>query len=159
MTIIPFEEKYNQAVIDLIMAIQQDEFDLPISIEEQPDLLNIKASYQDKKGEFWIDLDDKKRVVGCIGLVSLSDSNVALKKMFVASNCRGSGLGRQLIKTFMIYCQKHDKKAIYLGTTSVFSTAQRFYQNLGFKEISKPELPSDFPLLDVDNRHYVYKIN
>lgn len=34
MTIIPFEEKYNQAVIDLIMAIQQDEFDLPISIEE-----------------------------------------------------------------------------------------------------------------------------
>ncbi|MDY5635894.1 MAG: GNAT family N-acetyltransferase, partial [Streptococcus orisratti] len=89
MKIIPFEEKYNQAVIDLIMAIQQDEFDLPISIEEQPDLLNIRASYQDKKGEFWIALDDKKRVVGCIGLVSLSDSNVALKKMFVASNCRG----------------------------------------------------------------------
>lgn len=41
MQISIFEPKFNQAVIDLILTIQQEEFSLPISLTEQPDLLDL----------------------------------------------------------------------------------------------------------------------
>lgn len=40
--IVPFEEKYTQQVVDLILPIQRNEFNIDISIEDQPDLLRIK---------------------------------------------------------------------------------------------------------------------
>lgn len=50
MQISIFEPKFNQAVIDLILTIQQEEFLLPISLTEQPDLLDIENSYQKQGG-------------------------------------------------------------------------------------------------------------
>ncbi|MEZ0129350.1 hypothetical protein AB9T88_06055 [Flavobacterium sp. LBUM151] len=43
--IIPIENEYSEAAIDLILTIQQKEFNVPITIEDQPDLLNIKDFY------------------------------------------------------------------------------------------------------------------
>ena len=72
-------------------------------------------SYQ-TKGNFWIALDSEtKKVVGCIGLVSLTNDNVALKKMFVLPTYRKDGLGRKLVETFLDYCQEKRKK-FYLIT-------------------------------------------
>lgn len=34
--IVPFEEKYTQQVVDLILPIQREEFNIDISIEDQP---------------------------------------------------------------------------------------------------------------------------
>ncbi len=88
MEIKVFEPKFNQAVIDLILNIQQKEFSIPISLAEQPDLLDIENSYQNQGGQFWVAVDDEKEVLGCIGLVALRENNVALKKMFVAATHR-----------------------------------------------------------------------
>lgn len=44
---------YCQQVIDLILPIQQIEFGVPITIEAQPDLLDIEASYIRPGGGFW----------------------------------------------------------------------------------------------------------
>ena len=56
--IIPFEPSYNQEVAELIVTIQREEFNLPINLADQPDLFNIKVSYQ-KKGNFWLAFDTK----------------------------------------------------------------------------------------------------
>ena len=45
MEIIKYNEKYKQQVINLILHIQNDEAKLNLSIEEQPDLLDIPSYY------------------------------------------------------------------------------------------------------------------
>lgn len=159
MQISIFEPKFNQAVIDLILTIQQEEFLLPISLTEQPDLLDIENSYQKQGGQFWVAINERKEVLGCIGLVALEQDNVALKKMFVSKNYRKAGLGKELLKAFVAYCQKEQKKAIFLGTTTDFEAAQHFYRKFGFQAIESSNLPADFPRLAVDNRFYTYIIN
>jgi len=44
---------YCQQVIELILPIQQIEFGVPITIEAQPDLLDIEGSYIRPGGGFW----------------------------------------------------------------------------------------------------------
>lgn len=39
-----FEEKYTQEVVDLILPIQRDEFNINISIEDQPDLCESRKN-------------------------------------------------------------------------------------------------------------------
>ena len=153
-----FEPRFNQAVIDFILTIQQEEFGLDISLADQSDLHDIQSSYQEQ-GDFWVVTDEQEEnILGCIGLVSLSGDHVALKKMFVNPECRQLGLGKKLVGSFLSYCHYHDKKAIYLGTASRFEAAQKFYHKLGFKKIESKDLPKDFPLLVVDNSYYVYSL-
>lgn len=47
------DNSYCQRVIDLILPIQQIEFGVPITIEAQPDLLDIEGSYIRPGGGFW----------------------------------------------------------------------------------------------------------
>jgi GNAT superfamily N-acetyltransferase len=47
------DNSYCQQVIDLILPIQQIEFGVPITIEVQPDLLDIEGSYIRPGGGFW----------------------------------------------------------------------------------------------------------
>ena len=41
MTIISYDEKYLQQIIDLILHIQNDEAKIDLPLSEQPDLLDI----------------------------------------------------------------------------------------------------------------------
>ncbi|MGF1494018.1 MAG: hypothetical protein ACFBSC_16505 [Microcoleaceae cyanobacterium] len=40
-----------------MLTIQRDEFQLPITISDQPDLLEIPQVYQKKLGNFWTAVD------------------------------------------------------------------------------------------------------
>ncbi len=50
----PFTGNYQPGVIDLILNMQQNEFNIPITADDQPDLKTIPAFYQKNKGNFWI---------------------------------------------------------------------------------------------------------
>ncbi|WP_183121710.1 hypothetical protein [Streptococcus iniae] len=43
---------------------------------------------------------------------------------------------------------------IYLGTVSIFESAQAFYKNQDFQIIAKDQLPKDFPLMPIDNTFF-----
>ncbi len=105
LTIAPFIPEYQSAIEDLVLPIQQHEFAVGITREEQPDLLNIAQTFQTNKGNFWVALAGK-RVVGCIGLVDIGNDEAALKKMFVHKDFRGkqSGVSRMLIQTAKQWC-------------------------------------------------------
>lgn len=52
--------QYQGGILSLIVDIQQKEFGIDITAEEQPDLCNIQGSYQKNKGNFWVALFNKK---------------------------------------------------------------------------------------------------
>lgn len=148
--IVPFEEKYTQEVVDLILPFQREEFNIAISIEDQPDLLKIKEEYIDTGGNFWVALSNEK-VVGSIALVKLGNHNGAIKKMFAAKEFRGEKqVGKNLLNTLVAYCKDQGYEHLYLGTVDVLKAAQKFYKKNGFELIDKSEMPKDYHLMDVD---------
>ncbi|WFA07821.1 hypothetical protein [Tissierella sp. Yu-01] len=40
-----YDDKYKQAIIDLVLYVQNEEWGLGMTIEDQPDLLDINNSY------------------------------------------------------------------------------------------------------------------
>jgi N-acetylglutamate synthase-like GNAT family acetyltransferase len=153
--IVPFSSRYAKGVVDAILPIQQQEFEIPISLEAQPDLQDISAFYQKGSGNFWVALADGE-VVGTVALVDIGMSQVALRKMFVNSSYRGAehSVAKRLLETLLQWCHEHGVKEIYLGTTSKFLAAHRFYEKNAFREIDHSQLPSSFPVMVVDTKFY-----
>lgn len=158
--IVTFSPSYTDAVAEVILTIQQTEFTFAITRQDQPDLDDIPNFYQRRSGNFWIALagETEKKVIGTIGLKDIGNGQAALRKMFVHKDYRGSerGVARELLETLFTWARAHELKEIYLGTTSKFLAAHRFYEKSGFQEITEADLPADFPKMPVDNKFYKY---
>jgi uncharacterized protein (DUF952 family)/N-acetylglutamate synthase-like GNAT family acetyltransferase len=153
--VIGYEEKYKRAIADLILPIQQQEFNVPITIKDQPDLQNIPSFYLKGNGNFWIALNDGE-VVGTIALVDIGNDQAALRKMFVHVQHRGKdkGVAQLLFDGLRDWCLQRNVKDVLLGTVDTMLAAHRFYLKNGFVPVSKEELPSNFPIMRVDNRFF-----
>ena len=155
LTVRPFQESDTDGIRNLILPIQNDEFSLPITWEEQPDLQIIGDYYCQGRGHFWVAEADGN-IVGSIALVELEDDKSALRKMFVAAEYRGADLGvaANLLTTLVEHATTSGLKRIYLGTTSAFKAAHRFYEKHGFDLVDRESLPADFSFMKVDTRFY-----
>ncbi|MFH6994998.1 GNAT family N-acetyltransferase [Flavobacterium sp. FlaQc-48] len=150
--IIPIENQYESAIVDLILSIQQNEFNIAITIKDQPDLLDINNFYYADGGHFWgAFIDDE--LVGTIALVKFSKTEAAIRKMFVKKEYRGKefAIAQKLLNTLMDYCLANEIDNLYLGTISVLEAALRFYERNHFIRIEKEWLPDPFPLMSADN--------
>lgn len=156
--IVPFEEKYTQEIVDLIIPIQREEFNIQLTVEDQPDLLTIQEEYINTGGNFWVALFDDK-VIGTIALVRLENHCGAIKKMFVTKDFRGEKqIGRKLLDTLVNYCKEQGYERLYLGTVEVLKAAQKFYKKNDFELIDKTEMPKDYHLMDVDTVFFMRKL-
>jgi len=154
-----FEPRFQDEVGELISTIQRGEFGVAISLDAQPDLTSIRSYYQTEDGNFWIARANEE-LIGTIALKDIGNSQVALRKMFVAANFRGksAGVARQLLEVALQWATSKGIKDVYLGTTEMFSAAHRFYEQNGFHQVLKSELPKTFPLMTVDTRFYLRKL-
>ena len=150
-----FSPEYTDAVVDLILPIQRDEYGLPVSIATQQDLLTIPEFNQQACGNFWIALDDGA-VVGSIALKDIGNQQVALRKMFVKASHRGAqfGVAKHLLNALLAWAREKKISDIYLGTTAQFLAAHRFYEKNGFVEVAKLELPPNFFCMEIDSKFY-----
>jgi N-acetylglutamate synthase-like GNAT family acetyltransferase len=153
ISIAPYQKKFQQEIFNLITAIQKEN-GIVIRDEDQPDLFNIEKFCDN----FWVALDEKKRVIGTIALIVIGNA-VQLRKMFVSKDWRGLGVSQKLLKTFEKECQKRKIKKIYLGTNSKLKAACKFYEKCGFKPIDQKKLPKKFGLVDVDDRFFVKEVS
>jgi len=155
MRIVLFTPDRTQGVADLIVPIQQDEFGIQISYEDQPDLQDIPGFYQTGAGGFWLALDEQQ-VVGSIALKDIGDGHAALRKMFVAQTHRGRGKGvaQALLDGLLDHARAAGVRDIFLGTTAQYLAAHRFYEKHGFQLIDRADLPESFPRMAVDTRFY-----
>lgn len=159
MEITTFRPQLKADVIRLIVGIQRDEFEIEITAEQQPDLHDIPAFYQVRKGNFWIAVVDG-RVVGTISLLDIGNQQGALRKMFVHPDFRGreAGTAGRLLDTLMNWAREREVREIFLGTTAKFLAAHRFYERNGFSEIAKSALPPAFPIMTVDTKFFHRRI-
>lgn len=152
LVIKPVDNQYSNAIVDLILNIQQNEFNVAITIEDQPDLLNITNFYHAGGGSFWgCFINDE--LVGTIALIKFESNTGAIRKMFVKKEFRGKefSIAQKLLETLIEYCQQNKIDDLYLGTVSILEAALRFYEKNDFVRIDKGELPKTFPLMAPDN--------
>ncbi|MCP4368843.1 MAG: GNAT family N-acetyltransferase [Deltaproteobacteria bacterium] len=150
-----YSDKYKKGIIDLILNIQNNEFNICITSDQQPDLHNIKDYYQTGCGNFWVAVKSGK-VIGTISLIDIGDNQAALRKMFVHQDYRGSthSAAKYLLSELLKWSKSKSVKEIYLGTTSKFLAAHRFYEKNQFVEVNKSMLPKSFPVMEVDTKFY-----
>lgn len=144
--------QYSESVIDLILNIQQKEFNVPITINDQPDLVRIDEFYLATGGNFWGAFINGE-LVGTIALVKFDEKAAAIRKMFVKKEFRGKeySIAQKLLEILITYCRENGINEVYLGTVSILQAALRFYEKNHFKIIEKEKLPAKFPLMNADN--------
>ena len=153
--IAPFSPNQAPAVTELVLAIQQGEFAIPITLEMQPDLRDVAAFFQWGGGNFWV-AQDAAEVVGTIALLDIGAGQGALRKMFVKASHRGAshGVGKALLETLLDWCRDRGIREVFLGSAPTLHAAHRFYEKNGFEPIRREELPTRFPVVEVDTRFY-----
>ncbi|WP_088011693.1 GNAT family N-acetyltransferase [Gottfriedia acidiceleris] len=154
-----YSNDYQAQVVDLILDIQQQEYNIKITKDDQPDLFTIEDFYQNGNGNFWVALSGDK-VVGTISLLDIGNQQVALRKMFVDKEYRGAKFNTAslLLNNAINWANEKSIKAVYLGTTPQFLAAHRFYEKNGFTCIEVTDLPEEFPVMKVDKRFYKYVV-
>jgi N-acetylglutamate synthase-like GNAT family acetyltransferase len=155
ITISSYSNTYRDGVAKLILPIQQQEFGLAISLQDQPDLLDIPHFYQIGHGNFWLALAANE-VVGSISLRDIGNRQGALRKMFVQAPFRGREhqVAQRLLQTLVDWSREQGLQDVFLGTTAAFLAAHRFYEKNGFIEIAPADLPSAFPRMALDTKFY-----
>ncbi|MBA9086563.1 N-acetylglutamate synthase-like GNAT family acetyltransferase [Fontibacillus solani] len=144
-----YNDSYKEEVIKLILHVQNVEYEVGISVKEQPDILDIHSNYINDGGNFWIALNDSGEVVGSIGLQKKNKDVAVLKKFFVYKDYRGKefGTGKKLYEALLDFAKKQGFSKIILDTPSKATRSHGFYKKVGFKEIDKEDLPIkyDYP--------------
>ena len=154
MEIKTYSENYKVEIISLILEIQNDEAGINLSLQEQPDLLDISQSYQRNGGEFWIALNDNK-IIGTIGLMKKEQQCAILKKFFVKKEFRTQKVGLALYNELLTFAKSLDVQHIILDTPSVALASHKFYQKAGFRRINIEELPVSYSYPDRDSIIYM----
>lgn len=160
-----FAEHHRISLIEMILAIEQDEFDLPLSYGEQIDLHDIAATYCSGVGQFWVAQADGTPpdfVVGSLGLHDMGKDGAGrrvggLHKMFVREDHRGGGadgVAARLLRTLEEHARRHGIAALFLGMPEKFRAGHRFYEKHGYRCIAAGDLPSAYVRQDVHTRFY-----
>ena len=73
-------------------------------------------------------------MVGTISLLDIGENQVALRKIFVDSDFRGSqfGTAHKILESALDWSRTKGVAEIYLGTTDKFLIAHRFYEKKWF---------------------------
>jgi len=155
LTFDPATHADTDAIADLIVSIQREEFGLPITRDDQPDLTDIDGYYRTGQGDFWV-ARQRGRIVGTIALKDIGGGIGALRKMFVHRDWRGSrpSVAAGLLDVLERTARKRGFGSLYLGTTARFLAAHRFYEKHGFTVVDPERLPAMFPRMAVDTRFY-----
>ncbi len=152
VSIEPFQESHQHSINVLSKEIQK-EFFIPFSSAGARSITELS---KDPNQKYWVALSHGK-VIGTVGIVKIADQKAVLKRMFLKKGFRGKeyGIAKKLLQLAIYYGIENNCKEIYLGTMLQFVAAQKFYLKQGFVEITKEQLPPDFPANEQDTLFYM----
>ena len=149
--------KHDDEIVSMILDIQNNEAKIDLSLQEQPDLLNINMAYQQSGGEFWLALSDGK-VIGSVGLMLKERNCAVMKKFFVKKEYRSQKIGLALYRELLEFAENAGVRHIILDTPSVACASHKFYENAGFRKINVLELPISYIYPDRESILYMLDI-
>ncbi|MDO8554820.1 MAG: GNAT family N-acetyltransferase [Candidatus Micrarchaeota archaeon] len=152
LKIIKYANKYKNAVPKFILEVLEGEFGF--TGIERPDIYNIPEHYHIGTSKFWLAIE-RGIVIGTIAIIDCGRHRGFLRRMYVAKEFRGKGIGTKLLETLLRYTKKHDYKRIFLWTDSEMVEAIKMYEKKGFKRIKAP--PKDFHFLRLSDSIF-YKL-
>ncbi|MCH7308552.1 GNAT family N-acetyltransferase [Acinetobacter sp. NIPH 1852] len=158
MKIVEYNDKFKDDVIDLILSIQNIEFDVGIPLAEQPDIQDIHKYFITSGGNFWLALDQNDKLIGTIGLQALTPQIAILKKFFVISEYRGHQVGMALYNELLKFAEINHFLEIFLDTPAKATQSHKFYRKAGFKEVAKELLPVVYQYPDRDSLIFHLKL-
>jgi len=154
-TIQPIYNSHQKKILDLILPIQQIEFSLSVTLEDQPDLLDIESYYHRTGGCFW-GAEYEGELIGTIALITNGHNAGTIRKMFIKKEFRGkeTGLAQCLLEVLINYCRGGGITDLYLGTIDVLRAAHRFYERNGFLRTNSEDMPAYFFRMRGENVYY-----
>ena len=99
------------------------------------DLADIESSYLRAGGSFDVLLNEVGKIVGTVGLFPLGNGCCELRKMYLAADCRGHGLGKRLLEHALDCARQLGFKRVELKTASVLVAAGKLYEAFGFRPL------------------------
>ena len=135
MRIIPFEEKYRDDMIFMILLAREA---LGVGPKIREDLLDVRANYLDRGDMFWLALDENDRVAGSLGYRSMEGTDeVFLHRFFIRPDLKRRGIGSALLETAEAHLRAAGKTAmhVHLGwPREIWYESWTFYPKHGFAE-------------------------
>ena len=156
MQIEPYCGQYDNQIRALILGIQNNEANIDLSLEEQPDLLDIHRYHQKNGGEFWIALSDGA-VIGTIGLMLRENHCAVMKKFFVDQRFRSRKIGLTLYNKLLAHAAAAGVRHIILDTPGCAHRSHQFYETAGFYKINPIDLP--VPYAYPDRNSVLYRLD
>jgi len=117
-------------------------------------LLEFSRQYNADRDRVWI-CEYEHRIVGFLMGIHRGKA-VQLRYFIIAPECRGMGLGKQLMDQFMNYMEEQQFEHAYLWTTNQQDTAVSLYTRYGF-ELTEQKESNTFDTPLIEKRYDLYK--
>ncbi len=141
--IIPYDDAYRDDMIFMVLEAKDALGRMPTI---NPDLLQIGAAYLERGDPFWLAVDCRHRVIGCIGYASIEHINdVRLHRLYVKASLKRRGIGSALLATAEEHLQMRGKTAawVHLGDQAYFESYQ-FYPKHGYRMCGERMMVKEF---------------
>jgi putative acetyltransferase len=104
------------------------------------DLDDIENHYFASGGLFEVVEDERGELVGTVGLYVVDSKTCELRKMYLAPQARGQGLGKLLLERTIEQARQRSFQRIVLETASVLKEAIHLYTRFGFAPMQSDHL-------------------
>lgn len=144
MQIIPYNSKYREQVVALILDVYENE--LGFLGFERPDIYKIQKIYlEEPRSGFWLAMENEE-IVGTVGVLAKSAELAYLKRLVVKKEFRNQKVGKKLLRTALDFAREKAFRMIYAGTVKENPQAIEFYKSQGFVENS--DVPADITAVE-----------
>jgi GNAT superfamily N-acetyltransferase len=125
-----------EPVRNLIFSILREYGLTPEPQGTDADIADIEANYLAPGGVFECIEDEAGNLLGTFGLFRLSETEVELRKMYLAPSARGKGLGRRALTRATERARDLGYRTLSLETASVLKEAIALYEKFGFRRVA-----------------------
>jgi N-acetylglutamate synthase-like GNAT family acetyltransferase len=116
-----------------ILYAREHEYDQTFEAYVASGLAEFVQTFQPDKDRIWLaEMNDQ--TIGSIAIVGRSRTEAQVRWLLVHPDCRGLGLGKELLKEAILFCKECKYRNVFLWTTSELIVARHLYSSAGFSK-------------------------